>query len=246
MQFEDNHSIKKKRLYEHVVEEIKEKILSQEFNLNDKLPSVRFLAKYFNVSAGTIRNALNELSSMGLVRIDHGRGVFVVGLTLKKYIRSLGENIEVQLKKADDLLVQLIESRKIIECQVASLSAKRHTEADLKALEAILKRGDKYIKERDLSYFNKIDLEFHNAIVRSSNNNVLSYLMKAISRPLMKSLVRIHPHIDTIVNSHAEHLLIFKCIQESDSDGAAEIMLKHLDAAEKELLSNLKNTKKKN
>lgn len=246
MQFQNSHSIKKKRLYEHVADEIKEKILTKEFNLNDKLPSVRFLAEYFNVSTGTIRNALNELSLMGLVRIDHGRGVFVVGLTLNKYIKSLGENIEVQLTKGDDLLVQLIESRKIIECQVASLAAKRHTEADLKVLQAILKRGEKYIKERNLSYFNKIDLEFHNAVARSSNNNVISYLMKAISRPLMKSLVRIHPHIDTIANSHADHLLIFKCIQESDSDGAAEIMQKHLNAAEKGLLSNLKNTKQKN
>jgi GntR family transcriptional repressor for pyruvate dehydrogenase complex len=237
MQFGTRQSIKKKKLYELIAEKIKEKIITQEFKINEKLPSERFLAEYFNVSVGTIRNALNDLSSMGLVRVDHGRGAFVAGTSFNKYIKLIGENIEIQLMKEDDLLIQLIETRIIIECQVAALAAKRRSEKDLQFLQSILKKGEKYIKEKDLSYFNKIDLEFHNTIAKSSNNCVIFSLMKAISRPLMRSLIKIHPYLNTIESSHIDHLLIFKCIQNKDSDGAIKAMKKHLNFAKDYLLN---------
>lgn len=45
----------------------------------EKLPGVRELSKEFQASAATISAALSELSALGLVRAEPGRGTFVVG-----------------------------------------------------------------------------------------------------------------------------------------------------------------------
>lgn len=46
---------------------------------DDRLPGVRQLARDFQASAATISSALSELSALGLVRAEPGRGTFIAG-----------------------------------------------------------------------------------------------------------------------------------------------------------------------
>ena len=63
-------------LYDQLVDTLTEKI-EHEYRAGDCLPSERDLAETYGLSRTTVRLALRELESLGLVERQHGRGTFV-------------------------------------------------------------------------------------------------------------------------------------------------------------------------
>src|SRR5699024_9891132 len=107
-------------------EEIKNKIRSGEFPLNSKLPSENELAKMFNASRVPVREALSALSSHGIIESVHGGGNWVRPKPFEKLLdNSLIEVISYEQ------IIELLETRIILETKAASLAALRHDEKDL-------------------------------------------------------------------------------------------------------------------
>lgn len=65
--------------YQQIAKELKESISSKALKPGCAIPTHRELIDRYQVSAGTIRQALSRLESEGWVRSEHGRGVFVNG-----------------------------------------------------------------------------------------------------------------------------------------------------------------------
>ena len=65
------------RVYTVVLADLSERIRRGDWLPGTRLPSINRLARELKVGAGTVREALRSLQSMGLVTIEHGRGVFV-------------------------------------------------------------------------------------------------------------------------------------------------------------------------
>src|SRR6266566_9326813 len=66
-------------VFQIVLEDFKQRIHRGEWLPGERLPSIIRLAKDREVSTGSVREALRSLQSIGLVKIEHGRGVFVTG-----------------------------------------------------------------------------------------------------------------------------------------------------------------------
>ncbi len=64
-------------LFAQVERELRRRIASGELNPGDRVPSLAQLCATFSVSAITVRRALRELTTSGLLRGEQGRGVFV-------------------------------------------------------------------------------------------------------------------------------------------------------------------------
>ncbi|WP_221566690.1 GntR family transcriptional regulator [Alkalihalobacillus sp. TS-13] len=64
-------------LYEQVKQYLEEKILSKEWDEGFRLPTEKELAKQFSVSNITIKRAIHELVSKGLLYRQSGKGTFV-------------------------------------------------------------------------------------------------------------------------------------------------------------------------
>lgn len=71
-------------LYQTVSQEIENRISSGELKPGDQLPSERELCSSFSVSRITIRRAIQELASRGLVDRMHGVGTFVSAEKVKQ------------------------------------------------------------------------------------------------------------------------------------------------------------------
>jgi len=80
----------RKQLYEQIIDNIKELILSGELEEDEKLPSVRSLAKELGINPNTIQKAYTELERQGIIMTLPGRGSIV--LTDKKSLA--GEKVE--------------------------------------------------------------------------------------------------------------------------------------------------------
>lgn len=65
-----------KSIYEHIYEDLKNKIENQEYAT--LLPSENELTKIYNCSRNTLRRAISKLTSIGYTQPIHGRGVHII------------------------------------------------------------------------------------------------------------------------------------------------------------------------
>lgn len=64
--------------YQHIADELKDRIRRQEFKISEKLPSENQLMIQYGVSRQTVRNALALLREQHLIDSVHGKGSFVI------------------------------------------------------------------------------------------------------------------------------------------------------------------------
>lgn len=117
----------RKSIYEQVVDNLKELIISGVLEPGNKLPSVRELSKTLTVNPNTVQKAYRELEIQKYVYTTQGLGTFVADRT----------DLEVDREKLHEAKTQLRES--IRELQYLGL-----TQADARKIidEIFSERGD--------------------------------------------------------------------------------------------------------
>jgi GntR family transcriptional regulator len=74
----------KSPLYQQIYQLLRHKILGGQWNPNEMLPSEAELVEQYNVSRATVRQALDELVSDGLIYRRQGRGTFISPPTVEQ------------------------------------------------------------------------------------------------------------------------------------------------------------------
>ena len=95
-------------VYEQIKEQIKSQILKGELVEDEKLPSLRQLAKDLKISVLTTTRAYNELEEEGFITSQQGKGFFVMP-------RSSGLIHEQLVKKVENSLNDAIEGARQAE-----------------------------------------------------------------------------------------------------------------------------------
>ena len=90
-------------IYEQIVAQVKNLIISGELAAGEALPSMRFLAKELRISVITTKRAYEELERDGFIETVAGKGSFVAGMNTA-FIR------EEHLRVAESHLRQAIEA----------------------------------------------------------------------------------------------------------------------------------------
>ncbi|WP_305133071.1 GntR family transcriptional regulator [Thomasclavelia cocleata] len=93
-------------IYEQIKEQIKNKVVSNELETGELLPSIRSLAKDLRISVITTKNAYEELEKEGYVETIPGKGTYVAHKNIK-LIR------EEQLQKVESLMDTAVSIAKI-------------------------------------------------------------------------------------------------------------------------------------
>lgn len=108
-------------IYEQIVNQIKNHIISGELSEGEALPSMRLLAKELRISVITTKRAYEELESEGFIVSLVGKGSFVASKNMdfirEENLRRMEEHLQsaVDLSKASQLgLESLIDLIKIL------------------------------------------------------------------------------------------------------------------------------------
>lgn len=227
--------VKPKKIYEIVAEQLTEMIVSGEVKPGDRLSSVQQLAEDFNVGRSAIREALSALKAMGYIEIRQGEGTFV-----KKSDYDVANKMIPKVLQQEDIR-QLFEIRKFNETGAASLAAENRTADDLLELERILVEMKETEGNGELG--EKVDMKFHMAVVKASQNDMLYRLMTTISETMQESMrearqLFLYSNSEKMKQLHEEHYAIFLAIKNKDSLLAYNKMLEHLVGVEIELFIN--------
>lgn len=68
--------------YRQIADFLRAAVQQKAYQPGDRLPSEAALVAHFGVARMTVRHAIRQLRNEGLVRSEHGRGVFVVSAEL--------------------------------------------------------------------------------------------------------------------------------------------------------------------
>ncbi len=218
--------IRQKRISEEIVEQIEQYIKEGLLKPKEKLPPERDLARKFEVSRSSVREALNILEAAGLTESIQGAGTFV---------RSVGDDI---LKGVDGLLVkdsrltwELMEVRKTLEVWATEKAATNADEESIQMVEEAYKEMKRVYNKPNYGEFE--DAEFHLSVIRASKNTVLYHMMISIFS-LLKETVKVgREYVMKVKNLSKkelllEHKAVLDAIKQKNPTLAKENIIKHL------------------
>lgn len=213
--------VRRSRLYEEVVDRLRELIDVQGLQPGDRLMSERELAERLGVSRTSVRQALTALEVMGLVRVRHGGGVF-----LARAPDAVLPSLATELVNRYEQLPAVMEVREAIETQTARLAARRRSDDDLRAIRDAVAAMDAAIGSGGEPA--AADAQFHTAVARAARNPLLERLWADLAEPIDETRRASLARPGRPPRSVADHRAILDAIEAGDEDAAAAAMRAHL------------------
>jgi GntR family transcriptional repressor for pyruvate dehydrogenase complex len=203
----------------------------------DRLPGERQLATKFNISRGTVREALQILAALNLVEIRHGGGCFLRAAAGQTQELSAGWAEWVTRHRG--LVLETLEVRLGCETFAARLAARRAGPAELSKLVEALRTMKVAADARDVPAFVQSDLDFHAALLEASGNKTLNELVGALGRVLIPERAAILDISGRGPKSVAEHCAIYEAVRQGDPPAAALAMHRHLESVRRDIFVHL-------
>ncbi|WP_176559492.1 transcriptional regulator NanR [Rubellimicrobium roseum] len=225
----DAEPIRRRKLSDEVRERLLAQINEGDLRPGDPLPSERELMARYGVGRPAIREAMQQLASLGLIVVRHGDRPRLAAPRLDLLAEQLALTMRHVLTHDDTILAQLKEARIVIETGTARLAAQMRTSADLEHLRDLLAR--QLLARHDPAEFMRRDGDFHAALAGISGNVVLSSVVRAV----FDWMARFHSRA---VHSSGlerltldEHEAIVAAVAAGDPERAARAMQDHLTRA---------------
>ena len=220
-------SVASESLPRRVGRELIGSILSGDLASGDELPSEDQLAKEFGVSRPVVREAVRHLRVLGLVKTRQGRQARVAPYEEWNHF---APDLLVARRDAgavEDVLLELLELRRMIEVEAAASAAHRATPADLDALRDALDALESAVD--DIHVFTSADIQFHDAILHATQNHLLPRLFDLL-RPLLEfgREISISTRPQGTRVSQAGHRAVYEAICAGSAEDARRHMEEHL------------------
>jgi len=216
-----NDGDRSRPVYTEVLAKLQAGIRMGRWAPGDRLPSIAALAREFQVGTGSIREALQSLQSIGLVSIEHGRGVFVTEPAPEAGLVS-----QIDWVSAGHI-VALAETRRILEPELAALAAERATETELAAIEALARQMEAEAQQG--GDYAELDVAFHRLISRAARNPILDLTIEGVSDSLLESRRRVSMPPDSKLRTAQYHLLIADALHSRSALQARLLMQAHMN-----------------
>ncbi|MBW2058865.1 MAG: FadR family transcriptional regulator [Deltaproteobacteria bacterium] len=235
--------IERRTLTSSLVREIQQRIASNEFKPGQKLPPHDEMAAMFGVSRTALREALKQLSLMGFVRLQHGRGTFVSSFNPS----FLAESLSSLLLVDNEMAFELLEARQHIESVIAFMAAKNVTPRDIVDMKVLLREMKEELSMGRIDSYAEKNLAFHLLIARASKNRVLTMAIQTIRDLLKQFMAEFMTLVPEMTESAMNyHIKIFKAIERGDALGAQKHMKNHILRVQRALRKYLSDREREN
>ncbi|MFT5674922.1 MAG: DNA-binding GntR family transcriptional regulator [Paraglaciecola sp.] len=201
---------------EAIFAQLRQRIVEGDIPVGAKLSEPE-LARYYEISRSTLRDALAKLEGCGLLERKANVGYRVVGLSTNQ-------------------LLEIFHVRESLEGMACRLAAQNMTSEQLAELKDLLEQHQSNEKlQQGQAYFQKEgDLDFHYLIVQGSHNQLLIRLLCEE----LYYLVRMYRYQFGMASPRAkrafsEHHNIIQAIEDKDGELAEILMRRHIAASRK-------------
>ena len=230
-------TIQKNRLSSQVREILKKSILENEVGLGEKLPPENQIAKMLNVSSVTVREALKELETEGL--IEKRRGIYGGSFVAQPGPEKMIQLIANYYRSGGITPEELVELRQLLEPPLIALAVERRTEEDLKALEQNIREMEQCLERGEVN--KRIAIEFHYLIAQSCHNRLISAIMGALVDVFEEIISKIPMTIEDGYCDLGDSKEFYGFILHGKREAARKLMIDHFDTLDTIIKRN-KNT----
>lgn len=222
----NNSDSKNVKVYEQVIEEIKDMIINGKLKKGDKLPSERELVEQLNVSRTSLREALRAIQIIGLIDCRQGEGNFIK----ESFENTLFEPLSIMFMLQESSAREIVDLRRLLEIEMVSYAAERATDEELERIKEIV---EALAQSEDEKACVKLDKELHYTISKASGNYLIQNILNSVSQLMdwfiedarLKILIRKENKAKLV----KQHENICKALVEHDPEAARQAMREHLD-----------------
>jgi DNA-binding GntR family transcriptional regulator len=191
-------------------EEIKFSIITCAFKPGEYLNESR-VSTILGLGRTPVHQAIDRLMLEGMVEVIPRKGIIVKPVSL------------------DDVM-QIIESRIIVEPQGVRLAAERADETDIGVLGDILARAQQWIGVRNVEQMMLLDREFHLALARAARNDVFAEILRKLHERSLRFWFISLADADRHNVVQQEHQAILQGIRDRNPDVAEMAMRRHIES----------------
>lgn len=200
-----------------------------EIQPGDKFPSERELMGKLGVSRSVLREAFRVLESRGLVYSRPGGGRYLRKVESFK----LRQGSSLDLEK--DALLDVVESREIVEVQIVKLAVKRATDEEIRQLAEL---NSEFHEGGNIEEYRREDkdLAFHLALSEMAHNFILKMMinfMLILTRDLREKSMLDYKDWLNLCHQHSD---IVEAIVERNEEEAAQKMRIHLNELRRDIM----------
>jgi GntR family transcriptional repressor for pyruvate dehydrogenase complex len=223
-----------------VVRQVELLILRGILRPGERLPAERDLAERLGVSRPSLREAIAELETRGLLARRAGAGIFVADVLGSAFSPAL-----VRLFSAhDEAVFDTIAFRRDMEGLAAERAARLGSDTDLAVIDTIFGKMEAAHSKRSGADEAALDAEFHMAIVEASHNVIMLHMMRSMYDLLREGVFynrqMMFRRRTTRAALLAQHRAINDALQARDAAAARSAVAAHLDYVEQALVESRK------
>ena len=208
---------------EQVSTRILSMIKSGNLKAGDKLPTEKQMCVALGISRSPLREALKALTLMGILESRQGGRYTVTDLSPNRLVTPFN----VLLSVADEDLHMQFEARAVVELELVRFCVERANDEQRARIVSLGADGHNFY--HDPVGFRLMDAEYHQAINKGANNQILSMISEGLYNVAIdaRRLASATPGVNEI--STAQHCCVAEAIADRDAKTAVSAYREHLD-----------------
>src|ERR1700674_1916809 len=168
----------------------------------------RQLAQDLGISRTPVREAMAQLEREGFVRSVPRRGVYVV-------------------RKTKHEVIEIITAWAALESMAARLITSNATDAEIASLRKMFATFENGQLHAKLDEYSEVNIQFHQAIIRMSHNNVLIDLAENLFTHMRMVRRKTIGQDDRVDRSIRDHMNIIQALENRDTERAEDLVRQH-------------------
>ena len=212
-----------RNLHGHVVQMLGQRIIRGELKSGEVLPPEAMMAEEMDVSRTSLREAMKVLSAKGLVEAKPKVGTRVRDARFWNQLDADVLAWRCSSMPTSDFVQKLTEMREIIEPAAAASAARHRTTNQLHRMQEAISA---MAAAPDAEAWTSADLDFHEAILAATGNELLVSLFSVIETALSSYFTLSAHTAKNFKYSLPQHQEVLLAIKNKQSDAAHKAMLK--------------------
>lgn len=204
---------------DRIYEEVRVMATSFELRPGERINEVA-LARRLNVSRTPLREALNRLTTEGLLEVRSGQGFFRCNLDPKE-------------------VFDLYQLRTVVECAAIRLAVQYGDDASIDEVIRFLEATSGELPAKNARELVKLDEQFHEMIVSMSGNNEIPRVLRNINARI--EFVR---WIDVGRRGRSvtqiEHMEIARSLKQRDAERCSDLLARHIERRLEEITAAIR------
>jgi GntR family transcriptional regulator, L-lactate dehydrogenase operon regulator len=223
------------RLADQVVEKLLALVQARELQPGQRLPAERQIATELGVSRTSVREAIQRLTSQGVLASRRGDGTYLQAATSPEWLQGAVAPLTHLLDTDPHYRYDVLETRHALETSAAWLAAQRATAQDKERLQRAFDVMVDHQRRGHAELAARADAQFHLAIAEASHNVVLVQVMHSLFTVVLSTVERNRHDMfrmsapETLRKLTSEHQNLMQAILDGDPQRARECIGEHLE-----------------